>query len=307
MTTRAFFLSLVVVSVGACERSPSSGTQNQAPTPAPAALQPLVLAQTSLLPGTTAVDPGRAAVMFVSNANPPALAKVMAAVDSYFKLTDAAGAEVSVHAVTLPSKTSTFNTVVEISPGAQLRPDEWYTLSVQQGADLQVSNDRAIEEVAARPVGVWTIPFFTGSAPHVRALEVPVGAKDGSYVRVHFSEPVRLEDIDSARILTAGGRAYGKCVLLGGACATSLNDTLAEVVDISPAGRLSDMSGPLAVNLGRTIRGSGRTVGEGVDAARLLARGSTLQGREVSREIATASLRSCNDGASRCWSAAAHM
>jgi hypothetical protein len=245
--------------------------------------------------------------MFVSNNNPAALAKMLAAVDRYFKLTDAAGAEVSIQAVTLPSKTSTFNTVVEVSPQAQLRQDEWYTLSVQQGADLQISNDRTIEDVAARPAGIWTVPFFTGSAPHVRAIEVPSGAKDGSYVRVHFSEPVSLADIDAARILTTGGRPYGRCLLLGGQCATSLNDTVSEVVDIAPVGRVGDMTAPLAVNLARSVRGSGRTVGEGVEAARLLVRGSTLQGRELSRQIPPATMRACKEGASQCWTAATQM
>jgi hypothetical protein len=170
---------------------------------------------------------------------------------------------------------------------------------------LQVSNDRSIEDVSARPVAVWTVPFFTGSAPHVRAIETPSGAKDGSYVRVHFSEPVSLADIDPTRLLTAGGRGYGKCLLLSGTCATPTSDTVSEVVDIAPVGRMGDISTPLSVNLARTVRGSGRTVGDGADVARILARGSIVRGRDLSREITTASWRSCKEGASRCWTASA--
>ena len=245
--------------------------------------------------------------MFVSNNNPQAFDKVVKSLDSYFKLTDASGADVPVRGTVLPSKTSTFNQILELSPATPLRPDEWYTLTVQQGTDVQVSNDRSLEEVSSRPVAVWTIPFFTGSAPHVRAIETPGGAKDGSYVRVHFSEPVNLADIDATRLLTAGGRAYGKCLLLSGACATPPSDSVSETVDIAPVGRLGDVATPMTVtvNLPRTVRGSGRTVGDGADVARILTRGSTMRGRDLSREITTGSWHSCKDGASRCWTAAA--
>lgn len=302
-------LSLIVASAACNVTPPAAQSSPQGASPAIQASSagqfPLVLAQTSLHPGTTSVDPSAASIMFAnSNSQPIADPSALA---GHFTLSDDAGNPVAIHLQLIPSKGPVTSPILVVSPDAALQQDRWYVLRVQQDGDLQISNDRLASDIAARAAGTWSSSFFTGSAPRIRAILRPTGAKDGAYVRLMLSEPVRLEDLDPATLVSFGARRGASCILQNGKCASTLKDVVADIVDIAPMAPFGATPGTLRVSLGANVRGAGRTVGEALAPAlapALTRKGlPSLAADHWALDIASNKWNPCHEGAAMCWSA----
>lgn len=145
--------------------------------------------------------------------------------------------------------------VIELTPEAELRTDAWYWLVVSVDRDVTVQDPLAPPEA-----GEWSTHFFTGSAPHVVRISVPVDAKAGGPVTLEFSEPVDLGTIGEAARVVGDGAGGGKCVLRGEKCWNGAEPWLSNDATIAVSART--MPAELVVRLPDAARGSMRSVGE---------------------------------------------
>ncbi len=262
--------------------------------------QPVVLTQSSLLPGTTAVDPS-ASVIFQSSS--------IGRRDSIVPLLNRNASFVSDEGETLAASATlkSFKLPPEglafaVTPVGGLKPDHWYTLIVTQDSDLQISNGKSPEELSARPASVWKSDFFTGSAPHLIRAMAPTGAKDGLYLHAVFSEPVRLSTLNVAQFLRVDGAPVGKCILMSGVCATSLDGVMAEEFDIAPVRPLGEFQ-QLSFAVSGQVAGSGRTVSEAL-AHTAQRTSAVVDGTGMAQVRLTKNdWSACQGGAARCWHA----
>jgi hypothetical protein len=297
MTTRKLAL-LAIFTLGCAQSSRNDPGQEPLNT---SVAQPLILTQTTVLPGTTSVDPTTPNILFLSHNIDQRDAIVALLTRNASFLSDdgeTIGASVALRSVKMPPD----GILVSVGPSGAFKADHWYTLVVTQDADLQVSNGKSLEELAARSAGLWRSDFFTGSAPHIIRAQVPRGAKDGSYVHIVFSEPVKLASLDVSRLITVDGHPMGKCLLYGGACAPSMGDAMAEEIDVAPNGPLG-LFKKISFAVGGSVLGSGRPVSEGVRLSMKRA-GASMDARGLARiELSAPDWQSCGEGGSSCWHA----
>lgn len=276
--------------------------------PGPVSLEPsraleptLTLTQTSLLPGTTAVDPSAALILLRSSD----VGKRNTIIDVLTRNASFVSDEGQILAA-VPTlsmvKMPPEGMIVSVAPSVTLKPDHWYTFILKQDNDVQLSNGKTLTDLVARTTSTWKNDFFTGSAPHVIRVKTPMGAKDGAYMHVVFSEPIALAQIQASQFVSVDGAPFGKCILSAGTCASSVDGSLAEEFDLAPVGPLGNFSGMTFLVPG-SLRGSGRTISEGMALA--ANRFFVSNGRPgiVEATIAQSEWQPCEQGASRCWQA----
>jgi hypothetical protein len=298
MPTRAFIGLLLIV--GGCKPATSPDQKQAIQLRYTASEQPLVLTQTSILPGTTSVDPSTATVLFLSSS--------MSKRDTIVSLLNRNSTFLSDDGDTLPAsaelksmKMPPDGILVSLTPTSPLKADHWYTLVVNEDSEVQVSNGQSQQALTARGTAVWKSDFFTGSAPHLVRAQMPTGIKDGSYIHVVFSEPVRLSSLIVAPFLSVDGTAMAKCILLNGNCASSLDNVMAEEFDLAPTRPLGSFN-TLSFVVSGSTSGSARTVSEGAVLA--LTRAPATIGRgKVQIDLPSSSWSPCENGASLCWHA----
>ncbi|MEB2324831.1 MAG: hypothetical protein OZ921_20115 [Sorangiineae bacterium] len=145
--------------------------------------------------------------------------------------------------------------VIELTPEVELRADTWYWLVVSVDRDVTVQ-----DPLAPPKAGTWSTHFFTGSAPHVVGISVPVDAKAGDPVTLEFSEPVDLATLGEAARVLGDGAGGGTCVLRGAKCWNGAEPWLSNDATIAVSTRT--MPAELVVRLPDAARGSTRSVGE---------------------------------------------
>jgi hypothetical protein len=265
-----------------------------------AAEQPLILTQTSLLPGTTSVDLSAAVFFRTAQFGKRDILAALFARNATF-LSDE-GETFSASAEITSAKMPPDGVLVAVTPLGTMKEDHWYTLIIKEDADLQLSNGTSAEDLSARKPGIWKSDFFTGSAPHVIRAQTPLGAKDGSYVHVTFSEPIQISSLDISQFLSIDGRTGAKCVLLGGVCASSTKGVMTEQIDVAPLGPLGQFQ-TLTFAIGGTLPGSGRTASQGLPFAASRVPTIAASGGMVRISSSSKDWFACDDNASLCWQA----
>jgi hypothetical protein len=306
MTFKGTFRASVALTVCLMSCTPKSATNSTAGVRSglqlvDAATPTLTLTQTSLLPGTTAVDPSAASIILQT----PDVGKrdtIINELTQNATFVSDAGETIpavpSFRVVKMPPE----GIIVSVAPHITLKPDHWYTFVLNQDNDIQLSNGKTPTDLAARTTSVWKSDFFTGSAPHIVSLQRPLGAKDGAYIHIVFSEPIALSQISVPQLLNVDGSAFGKCILQGGQCAVSLVGALAEELDLAPTGPLGQFSA-MTVQVPGTLLGSSRTVSESVALSANRFTVTAGSSGTVRATIAQNEWRPCQQGASSCWQA----
>lgn len=192
---------------------------------------------------------------------------------------------------------------VAVTPVVTLKPEHWYTFVLNQGNDIQLSNGKTLADLAARTPSVWRSDFYTGSAPHVVRVVRPLGAKDGAYVHVVFSEPVVLSQISADQFVNVDGSPIGKCMLFMGQCASSsLEGAVSEEFDLAPIGPLGQFSAMTLLVPG-ALKGSSRTVAQAMTLSAHRFTVTSVGASTVVTAIPQNEWQSCQQGASSCWQA----
>ncbi|HTA18617.1 MAG TPA: hypothetical protein VK989_04960 [Polyangia bacterium] len=255
----------------------------------------------SLLPGTTAVDPSAALILLrtldVGQTN--TIVDVLTRNATF--VSDEGETLPAVPTITVAKMPPQGITVV-VTPNVALKPEHWYTFVLNEDNDVQLSNGKTPADLAARTTSVWNSDFFTGSAPHVVQVVRPLGAKDGAYVHVVFSEPVALSQIPASQFVNVDGSLIGKCLLLMSGCASSLDGAVAEEFDLAPVGPLGQFS-TMTLLVPGTLKGSSRTVSQAMALSAHRFAVAAGSAGTVATTIAQNQWRPCQQGASSCWQA----
>jgi hypothetical protein len=139
-----------------CTKSP--GTQQEIAISAGAAVknapdQALVLTQTSLLPGTTSVEPSAALVIFQSSSIEQRDKIVPLLARNASVLSDE-GETIGISAEFASAKMPPDGMQISVTPARILKTDHWYTLNIKEDSDLQLSNGKSQLQLAARLTGM---------------------------------------------------------------------------------------------------------------------------------------------------------
>lgn len=170
----------------------------------------------------------------------------------------------------------------ELVPLEPLADDTWYQLEILSSDDMGPT--RGAESI---------YPFFTGSAPHVLAVEVS-DDQAMPHAWVTFSEPV---DVSTApRGLLRFGTVESRCMMRGVECAPSEPWVLSRtMVALTATPREVDYEGARITLMGE-MRGTQRSV----DEARADLPPEYLPS-ELEQETRTAEWKRCNDDTATCW------
>lgn len=194
-------------------------------------------------------------------------------------------------------------------PKAPLLADTLYVLEARSDGEAVIGfldqNARegvvALAATAAAPATA-TIPLFTGSAPKLAAVTVPVtSGKPAQILQLRFSEPIYLADLSASKfgIDMKGGKPLAGCVLspMSGKCVDASSGEIAEAADFAVSGVAPSEAEVMdtAFLLGESIRGSGRTVGDSANA-RGVAIQSSRVGAALRAQLTSADWTDCTGG-----------
>lgn len=180
----------------------------------------------------------------------------------------------------------------EIQSKQSLKGDAWYWLVIEQDSKVQVygANNKSSN---------WSKPFFTGSAPMVSMVELAIGPKAGEPMRVDFSEPVDLRQIDATTFIAAPA-GVGKCVMRGTDCLSPGDHFVSDGADVMTTEPMT--GGEVELHLDGSVMGASRTVAEGAQVSGEPL--TTPNGTSVLvSTIHAGDWVSCQSGAAVCWSA----
>lgn len=180
------------------------------------------------------------------------------------------------------------------APELPLKPDAWYHLEISSSAKLSVDGIPA--------PGLWSRPFFTGSAPHVSRIEV---IAKSNQVRVEFSEPIEAKNLSASQVLALVGHGSASCLYQAGECINSVGadgPILRELVFQFAATVSTGASKPVVnVTVPGTLKGSPRTVSAGKQAAATPWADGAQPGNVVF-STGDGTWSSCHEGVAQCWS-----
>jgi hypothetical protein len=145
-------------------------------------------------------------------------------------------------------------------PTESLELNRWYRLEIQTSAtELKVTGGLHAPDAS----GVWALPFFTGSAPHVAV--VGYTTKHPLQLAVGFSEPIELSTLPLGEFASQNGTSISKCFDFGNGCLTQTTAAADGIgIDLTAA---PDFTKPLELVLGTSTMGAGSTVGDSAAGA----------------------------------------
>lgn len=308
--TRACFFAAIIVNLS-CSTDVEKGQIGGELTSAPAVQSGssaggplLIVTQATVLPGSTSVAPMVGFVFLapgfaLSKSDPSdSFEKRISLVAQRARFLDDSGAAVPAEVSAQPSNGPDPKTLV-IRPKEQLEARRWYALEILQDESVQVWAES--EPLPTTPVTTpYRSHFFTGSAPRVRKVELPKGAKSADTVRIEFSESIDVATLSVGDLVQYGGKAVSKCILLNGVCSGSSTQTAVDSVVVMLSAVVPDNPETLRIALSGAAKGAGSSVEEGTQVA-----GGHLTAGALLANVGPADWRSCSAGAARCWTAPA--
>lgn len=249
---------------------------------------PLMLGQSSTLPGTTNVDV-MPHVMFeiiqgvhsvTHELDVRDLSARASFVDSRGRVITARATKVEAQRDPLSSGTSP---QLEFVPTQELDKDQWYWFLFKEARDVRILDP-------SRYGDLFASHFFTGSAPRIIGVEASLKSPT---MRLTFSEPVDVSSLGAPEAMRFANGTAGACIHLNGACRRDdISAALMTFVNVSVSAALDDaVKGELVLDLAPGLKGASRTAGEGAKVA----------ASAIRQVIPAAGWVSCSDGFERCW------
>jgi hypothetical protein len=147
--------------------------------------------------------------------------------------------------------------ILILTPKQQLAGDTWYRLNLDLDGSIKIKTTKLGAPISMEK---HAVEFFTGSAPHLLAVEF--ASKDQEYLHLHFSEPVDRGSLQGNVQIKIGGKTIPSCVVgngPGGCMGKEL--WMSEWAAIRVEEKIQ---GPITITIGGQVVGSGRTVADGV-------------------------------------------
>jgi hypothetical protein len=147
--------------------------------------------------------------------------------------------------------------ILVLTPKQQLAEDTWYKLDLDLDGSIKIKTVKLGTSIS---VEKHAVEFFTGSAPHLLAVEF--ASKDQEYLHLHFSEPIDRGSLQGNIQIKAGGKILPSCVVGNGPGGCMSKETwMSEWAAIRVEEKIQ---GPITITIGGQVVGSGREVADGV-------------------------------------------